>query len=128
MARAASALSPTMRTTRPARVLANAHHSAAAQATPTKNSALTSSAARSWGDDDQKPSEIDGSIGALGWMYGLPKKNARPMPSNIMAMPSATSLTRGSLQSQPCRAPNSDPTSPAASTPIHGEPECSDTA
>jgi hypothetical protein len=36
--------------------------------------------------------------GALGWMKGLPKKKARPVPSIIMAMPTAMSFTLGSLQ------------------------------
>ena len=59
------------------------------------------SAARTCGTSDQKPSGIAGSIGAEGWMNGLPKKKARPMPNSIRAMPMAMSLTRGNLQIQP---------------------------
>ena len=44
------------------------------------------------------------------------------MPSSIMAMPIATSLTRGNLQIQPCSMPNRVPPMPAASTPSQGEP------
>ena len=40
---------------------------------PTRNSALMSSAERICGRSDQKPSGIEGSIGAEGWMKGLPK-------------------------------------------------------
>ena len=40
---------------------------------PTRNRALMLSAERICGTSDQKPSGIDGSIGAEGWMNGLPK-------------------------------------------------------
>ena len=46
----------------------------------------------------QAPSENEPSRGADGWMYGLPKKNATPVPNSIIAMPTAMSFTRGSLQ------------------------------
>ena len=41
------------------------------------------------------------------------------MPSSIMAMPIATSLTRGNLQIQPCSAPN---TVPAEAGRQHAQP------
>ena len=70
---------------------------------------------------DQPPSEIAGRSGATGWMYGLPKKKARPMPKSISAMPTAMSLTRGNLQIQPWKAPNAAPAIPAASTPAQAD-------
>ena len=44
------------------------------------------------------------------------------MPNSIMAMPTATSLTRGRPQIDPCIAPRNEPATPAASTPTHGDP------
>ena len=42
-----------------------------------------------------QPSANAGRCGACGWISGLPRKNASPMPNSISAMPTATSLTRG---------------------------------
>ena len=53
---------------------------------------------------------------------GLAEEEGEAEPNSIMAMPMATSLTRGSLQMKPCMAPSSMPTTPAASTPTQGEP------
>jgi hypothetical protein len=68
MARAASALSPAMRTIRPRRVARNAHQSRTATAMPIRNSTLMRSAASTCGTLDQKPNGTAGSCGALGWM------------------------------------------------------------
>ena len=65
---------------------------------PTKNSGLTCSACASAGLPVQSPSGIASSRGAVGWMKGLPKKKARPVPKLMMAMPTAMSFTFGSLQ------------------------------
>ena len=51
-----------------------------------------------------QPSGIEGRSGATGWMYDLPKKNARPMPSSISAMPMAMSLTPLKRQIQPWKS------------------------
>ena len=89
---------------------------------PMKNSGLTWSALLRLALSLQNPSGIEPSLGASGWMYGLPKKNATPTPNSIMAIPTATSLTRGRPQIEPCIAPSTEPASPAAKTPIHGLP------
>ena len=68
MARAAAALSPTVRTTRPQRVLRNAHAIASASAMPMKNSGLTWSALFRLGLPLQNPSGIEASLGASGWI------------------------------------------------------------
>jgi hypothetical protein len=44
------------------------------------------------------------------------------MPSNIKAMPTAMSFTRGRPQSQPWSKPNTAPIAEAATTPSHAEP------
>src|SRR5262245_61044528 len=44
------------------------------------------------------------------------------MPNNIIAMPTATSLTRGRLHNTACTAPRNTPQPPAASTPNQGLP------
>jgi len=111
-----------MRTMRPQRVFLNAHHMNTASAMPMKNSGLISSAERTCGSDDQPPSEIEGRCGACGWMKGLPKKKARPVPNSIMAMPIAMSFTLGSLQIYPWIAPKKQPERPAQNTPNQGEP------
>ena len=67
-----------------------------------------------------------GSVGAAGWISGLPKKKASPVPSSISAMPTAMSLTPRSEQRTPCKSPNRTPARPAASTPTHGEPDRSE--
>ena len=72
---------------------------------------------------DQKPNGMAGRAGAEGWMKGLPKKNARPVPNSISAMPMAMSLTRGNLQIQPWKRPKQMPLPAAARTPSQGEPE-----
>ena len=82
-----------MRTIRPKRVLRKAHHRSTASAAPTKNSGFTCSADCTAGLSDQPPSGSDGSRGALGWMKGLPRKKASPVPNSIMAMPMAMSFT-----------------------------------
>ena len=55
-------------------------------------------------------------------MYGFPRKNASPVPNNIIAIPTAISLTRWKLQSQLCKAPSTAPANPAHKTPSHGDP------
>ena len=122
MARAASALSPTMRTTRPILVLRNAHHRNRLSAAPTRNRTLTRNAAWTCGRSDQNPNGIAGRGGAEGWMKALPKKKASPDPSSIRLIPTATSLTRGKRQIQPCSKPNPAPHRPATATPAQGEP------
>src|SRR5258708_10020546 len=81
MARAASELSPTMRTTRPQRVLRKAQARKKASAMPMRNSGFTCSADCSCGSELQSPKEIEGRLGAFGWMNGLPRKKARPVPA-----------------------------------------------
>ncbi len=44
------------------------------------------------------------------------------MPKSIIAMPTATSLTFGRPQIEPCIAPSAEPATPAAITPSQGEP------
>src|SRR5262245_65456827 len=44
------------------------------------------------------------------------------MPNNIIAMPTATSFTRGRLHNTACTAPRNTPQPPAASTPNQGLP------
>src|SRR5262245_38738597 len=44
------------------------------------------------------------------------------MPNNIIAMPTATSFTRGRLHNTACTAPRNTPQPPAASTPSQGLP------
>ena len=68
MARAEAALSPVMRTIRPQRVLASAHHRKTASAMPTKNSGLTCKACATAGLPLQPPSGIASRRGAVGWM------------------------------------------------------------
>jgi hypothetical protein len=128
MARAASELSPTTRTTRPARVLRKAHHKNNASSAPMMKSTLTLSAARTCGKSDQKPSGIAGRSGAEGWMKDFPKKKASPEPNSISAMPIAMSLTRGKEQIQPWNSPKQTPEAAAASTPSQGEPVSTATA
>ncbi len=89
---------------------------------PTKNSGLMRRASARALSPVQSASGIEGRCGAWGWMKGLPKKNARPVPSVIMAMPIAMSLTRRSEQRSPCRLPRSTPAPPPASTPSQGDP------
>ncbi len=122
MARAASALSPTVRTTNPQRVRCKTKSTAPLMAMPRTNSTFTCSAERTADDELHQPSGIDGRCGAVGPISGLPKKNASPTPKSIKAIPTATSLTRGRLHSQACSAPSITPTAPAASTPSHGDP------
>ena len=93
-----------------------------ASAAPARNSTLTRSAACTCGRSDHQPRLIAGRSGATGWMKGLPKKNASPVPSSISAMPMAMSLTRGSEQSNPWTSPKIAPASAAASTPIQADP------
>ena len=80
------------------------------------------SAARTCGMSLHQPKSIDGRCGAVGSISGLPRKNASPVPSNMSAMPTAMSLTRGSPQIAACSAPSAAPQSPAATTPSHGDP------
>ncbi len=87
-----------MRRIRPQRVLAKAQAMIGASTIPTRNSAFTLSAACTCALSLHQPRPIDGKLGAAGWMNGLPRKNARPTPNNIKAMPTAMSLTRGRLQ------------------------------
>ena len=68
IARAAAALSPTVRTTSPARVLRNAQPSAKAMMIPAKNSGLISSALRRLASCDHPPKGSAGRRGAEGWM------------------------------------------------------------
>src|SRR5271170_3173469 len=68
IARAAAALSPTVRTTRPQRVLRNDHAIAIANTMPMKNSGLTWSALFRLGSSVQNPSGIELSLGAVGWI------------------------------------------------------------
>ena len=128
MARAASELSPTTRTTRPTRVLRNIQAIAIASAAPIRNRALTLSAACTCGRSDHQPRPMAGRSGATGWMYGLPKKKARPMPSSISAMPMAMSFTRGNEQRKPWTRPNTAPAIDAAPTPAQAEPVSKATA
>jgi hypothetical protein len=58
-------------------------------------------AALTCGMSDQKPSGIAGRSGADGWMKGLPRKKASPVPNSISAMPIAMSFTLGNEQIQP---------------------------
>ena len=122
IASAAGALSPVVRTIRPTRVLRKPQAMTIAAAMPTKNSGLTRSATDSAGSPVQSASAIAGRRGACGWMNGLPKKNARPVPSVIIAMPTAMSFTLGSEHSAPCIAPSATPAPPPASTPSHADP------
>jgi hypothetical protein len=71
---------------------------------------------------DHQPKGMDGRLGATGWMKGLPKKNASPIPKSMSAMPMAMSLTRGIEQITPCRMPNIAPASAAAPTPAQADP------
>ncbi len=119
---AASALSPTMRSRSPSRVARNIQAMAKATATPTRNSGLMVNALRTCGTADQPPNGMPGRPGALGCTNGLPKKNAIPLPASRMAMPIATSFTRVSAHSSPCRPPSAAPATAAASTPSHGLP------
>ena len=93
-----------------------------------RNSGFTWSAARTWGESLHAPSGIAGSMAAFGWMYGLPRKNARPVPNSISPMPTAMSFTRGRLHTRPWSSPRARPAPPAASTPSHGLPVPCDTA
>ena len=68
MARAAAALSPTVRTTRPQRVLRKDQAISAASTMPMKKSGLTCKALFKLALSLQKPSEIEPSRGAVGWM------------------------------------------------------------
>ncbi len=95
---------------------------AKAMAMPTRKSGLICRAAFSAGSLVQKPRSIACSMGAAGWISGLPKKKARPVPKIISAMPTAMSLTPFSEQIAPWRRPNSVPARPAASTPAQGLP------
>ena len=122
MARAASLLSPTTRIVRPIRVARNIQASATASTQPARNRTLTLSAAWTCGLSLHQPKGIAGKSGATGWIYGLPKKNARPIPSSIIAMPVAMSLTLGSRQTTPWTAPNRVPASADAPTPSHADP------
>ncbi len=98
MARAASALSPAVRSTRPQRVLRSAHTRNGANATPIRNRTLIFSASCNWGMAVHQPKSIAGRMLALGAISGLPRKKASPMPNSISAMPTAMSLTLGSPQ------------------------------
>ena len=70
---AASAESPTMRSTRPKRVFLKPQASSTASATPMGNSALMASALCTEGELLQAPSAMDGICGACGWISGLPR-------------------------------------------------------
>src|ERR1700722_11954429 len=122
MARAASELSPTVRSTSPQRVRSSMKPMAGARSNPTTKSALICSAERTSGELDQKPRSMAGSFGALGWMNGLPRKKARPVPNEMSAMPIATSLTRGRLHRQPCRPPGAAADAPHDPPHDHAEP------
>src|ERR1700738_4767569 len=122
MARVASALSPAVRINRPQRVARNAQNRIGARTRPSRNSTLTRSAERTCGTSLHQPKSIAGNRGAVGSISGLPRKNARPVPNNISAMPTATSFTRGSEQMPACSAPSRAPVTPAARTPSQGEP------
>src|SRR4029077_1821470 len=73
------------------------------------------------------PKSSTGNCGAIGATNCLPKKNARPLPKMIIAIPAATSLTRGSSVMPACSNPSRPLTAAAASAPNHGEPERSET-
>ena len=68
LALAAAALSPTVRTMRPQRVLAKAQAMMRATAIPTKNNGLMSSALRRLASSLKPPNGIEPSRGAVGWM------------------------------------------------------------
>ena len=85
-----------------------------------KNNTLILSAAWICGASDQPPNARAGSIGACGWMRGLPNRNASPVPSMIRAMPTATSLTRRSWHAKAWQRPSSAPAAPASATPAQG--------
>ncbi len=122
MARAASALSPAMRRIRPQRVCVSAQTSERRERDADEEQHVDLQRGAHL-RDVAPPAELDrGRIGACGWISGLPRKNARPVPNSISAMPTAMSLTRGKLQIAACSTPSSAPDTPAASTPSQGEP------
>ena len=73
MARAASAKSPAMRTIMPQRVERSTQTITGANSAPTMNSALILSASRTAAMSLHQPSWSAGSVGACGWMSGLPR-------------------------------------------------------
>ena len=99
IARAASTLSPASRTIRPQRVFVSAQaqregeHDADHEQVVDLQRLADLRDARSTSRGRCAP-----RLGALGWMKGLPRKKARPVPNSISAMPVAMSLTRGSWQ------------------------------
>src|SRR5258708_38677454 len=120
IARAAAALSPTVRTTSPQRVLRSAQPIRIAIRIPTKNSGLTSSALLRLGLSVQPPSGKEGKRGGVGWVYGLPEKKATPRPNSVMGVPREKSVPFGGLQYGPCRDPRGAPAPARAGTPYRG--------
>ena len=104
MARAASALSPAMRTIRPQRVLREAPTHSATRERDADEEQRVDLQRRAHLRDVAPAAERDRRRAAApaAGCSGLPRKNARPVPNSISAMPMAMSLTRGSVQMQPC--------------------------
>ena len=130
MARAASALSPTMRTIRPQRVLVERP----AQSERQRDADQEQRVDLQRGADlrrcrSSSRAESTGSIGACGWMNGLPRKNAKPGAEQHQRDADRDVVdARQTCRSQPCSAPNRAPATPAASTPSQGEPVRYETA
>src|SRR6185312_3769593 len=102
MARAVSALSPTVRRMRPQRVRRSRNRTATVVTRPSTNSAFTRRAERTGAEPDHHPSDTAGKCGAVGPTSGLPRKKARPTPNSISAIPTAMSFT-GGQDAQPGR-------------------------